>query len=190
MKRLLLTGWAIVSCLLCVSCKEDDTEKPEGKTVYDLDVSAYDRWVYFSFETGVPQSLGLKEAAPAKWDIALHRGDVKTNGGSALKTDVTKLSELTQVPSGKFVSDTLTFDVVVVEADLMQEIMTYDTTEVNLELGSWVRRSGMPPVYTVAPQVYVVRTKDGKHAKIRFSSYKSAMDKAGHATFSYEYPFE
>lgn len=191
MKKLLLTVLPVLLPLAFMACSGTDKEKSQAKTVTDLDVSQYDRWVYFSFETGVPQTLNYTSDAPEQWDIALHRNNVKTNGGAVLRTNATKLSALTEIPSGKYVQDTITYEEVVVDnSQMMQGIVVYDTTEVNKVLGTWVTRSGMPPVYMVSPYVYVIRNKEGKYAKIKFSSFKSAMDKAGFATFSYEYPFE
>ena len=75
-------------------------------------------------------------------------------------------------------------------SQMMQGIIIYDTTEINMVLEDWVTRSGMPPVYSVQPNVYVVRTKEGKYAKIQFTSYKGGEtgDETGFATFTYAYP--
>lgn len=185
---LTLSLWALVTL---ASCNEKTPEsEPVAKTITNLDVSAYDKWVYLSFESGTPEVKGYDEQAPAAWDIAMHRENIKTNGGSALKTAFTELDQVTQVPSGEFVSDQLTEDKVVVDmSQMMQGIIVYDTTEINPVLNDWVVRSGMPPTYTVSENIYVVKTKEGTHAKIKFSSYKNDMDKTGFATFSYEYPF-
>lgn len=191
MKKFSLTVLSVLLPLAFMACSGNEKENSGAKTVTDLDVSRYDRWVYFSFETGVPQTLHYTSDEPEQWDIALHRNNVKTNGGAALRTNATKLSALTEIPLGEYAQDTITYeDVVVDNSGMMQEVVVYDTTEVNKVLGTWVVRSGMPPVYTVSPYVYVVRNKDGKYAKVKFSSFKSAMDKTGFATFSYEYPFE
>lgn len=190
MKKFSLTVLSVLLPLAFMACSGNEKENSGAKTVTDLDVSRYDRWVYFSFETGVPQTLHYTSDEPEQWDIALHRNNVKTNGGAALRTNATKLSALTEIPLGEYAQDTITYEDVVDNSGMMQEVVVYDTTEVNKVLGTWVVRSGMPPVYTVSPYVYVVRNKDGKYAKVKFSSFKSAMDKTGFATFSYEYPFE
>lgn len=173
--------------LLC-ACKK--TKEPvEGKTLADVNVSAYDKWVYLSFASGTPIEKGLDEAAPAEWDIAMHRENIKTNEGAAMQSNAGALSELTALPAGTFTADVMTDSVVIADmSQMMQGIIVYQKSMVNMVLNAWVSRAGMPPVYTVNDNVYVVRNKEGKYAKIKFSSYKNAEDKTGFATFSYEYP--
>ena len=170
----------------------DGTDTVDSKQMKNLDVSAYDRWVYVSLEDGTSVAKGIEEAAPEKWDIAMHRENVKTNEGSAIKTDVTSFDALTAIPEGSvFMPDELTYTEVAVDmSQMMQGIIIYDTTEINMVLEDWVTRSGMPPVYSVRPNVYVVRTKEGKYAKIQFTSYKGGEtgDETGFATFTYAYP--
>ena len=180
--------------MLLASCKDSEKKDPTtniGNTVTltDVDVSAYDQWVYLSFESRTPVVLGVEEDAPAQWDIALHRENVKTNRGAALVTEATSLAALTELPSGDFVSDVMTDSTLIVDmSQMMQGILGYQKSEINPVLNAWVERSGMPPVYTVKNNVYVVRTQEGRYATIKFASYKDAEDKTGFATFSYVFP--
>lgn len=195
MKHLLYyLSMAFSVLLFATSCeknkKKDDSTDPIAKVISNLDASAYDKWVYFSFETGISEIRSYKESAPGKWDVAFHRENVKTNQGSAMKTDKTSLDALTQVPVGEYVKDEMTTDKVIVDmSQMMQGKIGYDTTATNMAMNGWVTRRGMPPVYTVGDNVYVVRTKDGKHAKLKFTSYKNDSDKSGFVSFSYVYPF-
>lgn len=163
------------------------------RTMTALDVSAYDQWVYVSFADGQTVTQHYESPAPENWDIALHRENVKTNNGSAIKTDVTSFEALTTIPAGSvFMKDELTYEEVSVDmSQMMQGIIVYDTTEINMVLEDWVTRSGMPPTYTVQPNVYVVKTEDGQYAKIQFTSYKGGEtgDANGYATFIYGFPF-
>ena len=202
MKKILYYLSAALLCMAALaSCdknKGKDTDGNDGtdtvvsKQMKNLDVSAYDKWVYVSLEDGTSVAKGIEEAAPEKWDIAMHRENVKTNEGSAIKTDVTSFDALTAIPEGSvFMPDVLTYTEVAVDmSQMMQGIIIYDTTEINMVLEDWVTRSGMPPVYSVRPNVYVVRTKEGKYAKIQFTSYKGGEtgDETGFATFTYAYP--
>ena len=189
-----LSGTVLLSMMLLASCKDSVKKDPTtniGNTVTltDVDVSAYDQWVYLSFESRTPVVLGVEEDAPAQWDIALHRENVKTNRGAALVTEATSLAALTELPSGDFVSDVMTDSTLIVDmSQMMQEILGYQKSEINPVLNAWVERSGMPPVYTVKNNVYVVRTQEGRYATIKFASYKDAEDKTGFATFSYVFP--
>ncbi len=189
-----LSGTVLLSMMLLASCKDSEKKDPTtniGNTVTltDVDVSAYDQWVYLSFESRTPVVLGVEEDAPAQWDIALHRENVKTNRGAALVTEATSLAALTELPSGDFVSDVMTDSTLIVDmSQMMQGILGYQKSEINPVLNAWVERSGMPPVYTVKNNVYVVRTQEGRYATIKFASYKDAEDKTGFATFSYVFP--
>lgn len=195
MKHLLYyLSMAFSVLLFATSCdkdkKKDNTTDSTAKVISNLDASAYDKWVYFSFETGISEIRSYKESAPGKWDVAFHRENVKTNDGSAMKTDKTGLDALTEVPVGEYVKDEMTTDKVIVDmSQMMQGKIGYDTTAINMAVNGWVTRSGMPPVYTVGDNVYVFRTKDGKHAKLKFTSYKNDSDKTGFVSFTYVYPF-
>ena len=189
-----LSGTVLLSMMLLASCKDSEKKDPTTNivntvTLTDVDVSAYDQWVYLSFESRTPVVLGVEEDAPAQWDIALHRENVKTNRGAALVTEATSLAALTELPSGDFVSDVMTDSTLIVDmSQMMQGILGYQKSEINPVLNAWVERSGMPPVYTVKNNVYVVRTQEGRYATIKFASYKDAEDKTGFATFSYVFP--
>lgn len=212
MKRVIyFLGAVLAGSLLFASCHEAENHEGDGGTGGDggsgsgadsamvvremkaLDVSEYDQWVYVVFEDGTFQAKGVKDVPPEKWDIALHRENVKTNGGMALKTEVTSFEALTGIPEGSvFRADELTYTEVAVDMSrMMQGIIVYDTTEINMAMEDWVKRSGMPPVYSVQPNVYVVKTKDGQYAKIQFTSYKGGEngDEDGYATFTYGFPF-
>lgn len=180
-----------MALLFLVACNKPDHDKEnsDAVTLTDVDVSAYDQWVYLSFESGTPLTLNVNEETPAEWDIALHRENVKTNQGAALKSDAVSLSALNRLPAGGFVSDVMTDSTLVVDiSQMMQGVLIYQESEINPVLNAWVKRSGMPPAYAVNENVYVVRNKEGKYAKIKFSSYKNAEDKTGFATLSYIYP--
>lgn len=180
----------VLSLLFLAACNKPDNEKDaDAVTLTDVDVSAYDQWVYLSFESGAPIALNVNEEAPVEWDIALHRENVKTNQGAALKSDAVSLSALSELPTGEFVSDVMTDSTLIVDlSQMMQGILIYQKSEINPVLNAWVKYSGMPPVYTLNDNVYVVRNKEGRYAKIKFSSYKNAEDKTGFATLSYIYP--
>ena len=45
----------------------------------------------------------------------------------------------------------------------------------------------MPPSYALSEKVYIFKTAEGKHVKIKFTDYRNAEDKTGHIKFSYLY---
>lgn len=96
------------------SPKVDPSTGLEVKTV-TLDVSAYDKFVYFSFKDGLVYISDEQSKELTNWDIAFHRADIRTNGGkssaigaqgAAFETPATLLSEKVEIPSAdKFETD-------------------------------------------------------------------------------------
>lgn len=190
MKRFLFPLISVSLALLAVSChKPDKTEDSEIRRATNLNASAYDQWVYFSFEDGKATTQAYTEAAPEKWDVAFHRENVRTHGGAALKTEFTALEQVVALPSEGFVSD-VKDSIIVDMSQMMQGIIGYAEAELNPALNAWVTYDidVMPPVYTVRDNVYIVRTRENKYAEIKFTSYKNDVDKTGYVSFDYKYP--
>lgn len=190
MKRFLFPLISVSLALLAVSChKPDKTEDSEIRRATNLNASAYDQWVYFSFEDGKATTQAYTEAAPEKWDVAFHRENVRTHGGVALKTEFTAFEQVVALPSEGFVSD-VKDSIIVDMSQMMQGIIGYAEAELNPALNAWVTYDidVMPPVYTVRDNVYIVRTRENKYAEIKFTSYKNDVDKTGYVSFDYKYP--
>lgn len=62
----------------------DPTTGQKIKSV-TLDVSAYDKFVYFSFEKGIVAISDEQSEEYEAWDIAFHRTDIRTNSGLSTK---------------------------------------------------------------------------------------------------------
>lgn len=124
------------------------------------------------------------------WDIAIHRYDVKTNQGSALATTEKELSAVTVLPAGGFVADVKTDSLIYDMSGMTNNAVGYATAHINEILTQWVRRDGMPPVFTLSGLVYLVKTKSGEYAKIKFTDYTDDENVNGHITFAYVYPFQ
>lgn len=190
MKRFLFPLISVSLALLAVSChKPDKTEDSEIRRATNLNASAYDQWVYFSFEDGKATTQAYTEAAPEKWDVAFHRENVRTHGGVALKTEFTAFEQVVALSSEGFVSD-VKDSIIVDMSQMMQGIIGYAEAELNPALNAWVTYDidVMPPVYTVRDNVYIVRTRENKYAEIKFTSYKNDVDKTGYVSFDYKYP--
>ena len=109
----------ILSVLLITSCKKDevdssiDEDKKESpiKDIKFLDVSSYTDWVYFSFsEEKVVEIEDYTNSLD--WDIAFHRGDIRTNGGTsgigkaeALDTGLKDWDKVTTIPEDGYKKD-------------------------------------------------------------------------------------
>ena len=99
-----------------------------------VDATKYDRWVYIDFHTGKVDSCLVADSLhrPANWDIALHRYDVKTHGGSVLKTQYSELSDLTStgtMPAGNFANDVWSTHKVMIDVShMMQGHVVFEST--------------------------------------------------------------
>lgn len=160
-----------------------------------VDATKYDRWVYIDFHTGKVDSCLVADSLhrPANWDIALHRYDVKTHGGSVLKTQYSELFDLTStgtMPAGNFANDVWSTHKVMIDVShMMQGHVVFESTWYNAAL-DWVTvdTSTMPPTFSTSGKVYIIRMADGTCAAVRLVSYMNVMGTKGHMTFDYIYP--
>lgn len=165
-------------------------------TVY-IDATSYTRWTYVDFHTQKIDSVEItpKAQAPREWDMAIHRYDVKTNGGAVLETRFTGMNTLLSsagMPQGPFVSDEWTTETIITDMSTMADgYLGYTASDYNPELSKWlnVDKSTMPPIYTPSNKVYLLKLKDGTIAAIRLKSYMNALGAKGFITFDYIYPF-
>lgn len=180
-------------------------ENCESMTV---DATDYTKWTYINLETQesvctrILDETGAEEpweeggSMPDDWDIAIHRYDVKTNGGSVLETSCTSISELLDsgsIPDGEYVSDTETTDRITIDmSGMMDGVILYAQSDYNETLSKWlnVDTSTMPPIYTMSNKIYVLRLQDGTHAAIHLLGYANEQNTKGHMTFEYLYPLE
>lgn len=129
------------------------------------------------------------------WDLAFHKYDIRTNGGSALKTGVSNLDDicLSGLPASGFVADT-DGSVYADMSGMMDGFVGYQYVKLNTILCDWVTKTAtgtMPPtIYTLNQHVFVVKTAKGDYAKIKFYDTTNEKDKAVYASFNYEYPMK
>jgi hypothetical protein len=135
--------------------------------------------MYFDFSQG--SVVGVQDLKTDNWDLALQRHVIRTNGGDTnpagqagiLAIEAQTLADVNQVPSDTaLVSDVRT----------KKRLHAY-----NPELHKWYHYSYTNNVLSPKPIVYVVRTQDGKYAKMRILSYYCKNDVAGCMTFEYVY---
>lgn len=177
----------------------------EGSDSLTVDASEYAKWTYINLETKetvatrIVDETGAEEpwedggSLPDDWDIALHRYDVKTNGGAVLETSYTSMDDLLdsgEIPEGNYVEDTadsITIDM----SGMMSGVIGYAAATLNPELAKWidVDTSTMPPVYTLSGKVYVLRLQDGTYAALYFVS-RNWNNVSGNILFEYIYPLE
>jgi hypothetical protein len=178
----------VVLLNITIGCKKDDP-KPEptpapGEKTLTVDATDYGKWVYISFVEGkvVEVSDFQNELS---WDIAFHRMDVRLNGGESgkgkgagLETDATDLNAVKTIPTSGYITDVMD--------SVNVSMLVKEAAPKNLKLSTWVTMIGMPPTsYPVSDKVYIVKSAEGKHVKIKFIDYVNAENKGGFIEFSY-----
>ena len=204
-----LSGWVLALCSICVGlllsgCGQETTSSEPasesnqlveytptpfrpvdvgdhlvGPTVYTVDARAKDLWMYFDFSKG--SVVGVQNLKTDDWDLAFQRHVIRTNGGDTnpagqagiMAIEAQTLADVSQVPSDTdFVSDVRT----------KKRLHAY-----NPEIHKWYSYNYTNNVLLPKPIVYVVRTQEGKYAKMRMLSYYCKNDVAGCMTFEYVY---
>lgn len=157
----------------------ETVEHLTGPTRYTIDARSENVWIYFDFSRGaVVPVLDPKQDA---WDLAFKRYVMRTNGGrsnpagqgAVLKVQARDFAVVAQVP-----------DDVEFQADVHPKNRLHPFNPV---LEKWYNYSYLANVLAPKPEVYVVRTQDGKYAKIRLLSYYCTGNVAGCMTFEYVY---
>lgn len=130
-----------------------------------------------------------------KWDIALHRYDVKTNGASAVATTEKDITKVTEIPASGYVADITNDSIMVDNSGMMNSKIGYAISDYNEVLSKGIEFDSktMPPTpsnWTMSDLVYVVKLASGEYAKIIFTDYRNDDNATGHITFDYVYPFK
>ncbi len=206
-KTILLSLAALMTLLLCASCKSDKNEpKPATKKIV-VDASDYTKWVYINFDKGEVVNVSTPET-DLSWDLGLHRYDFKTNGGTSGKGQgaaarTTQKDLMGNIPTPKDSEWTLDREGLLLmkfgaNKDGKHD-MEYKKQSANFLLTSEpkgqggqgylnkgiISMSGMPPTVTVDPSVFLVRSAAGKIVRVRVLDYQSATKKTGHITLEY-----
>lgn len=192
MKNYLRNG-AILALVLFVfaGCKKDKEEtiiEPLNTKSIVIDAKAYDKWVYLNLSSGkivTPEDY----KNDMSWDVAFHRDNVRTNGGASgigkgagLEIEVKSLAEVTEAPENGYVKDEIT--------DIMTAYIMppqYEKQPANAELEKWGNfdLSEMPPVFVLSENVYVMKTAEGKYAKLKFTDYYNENGESGFIELKY-----
>jgi len=158
-------------------------ERLVGPAFYTLDARASDQWTFFDFSRGsvveVPHQFAVD------WDLAFQRHKMLVNGGATnpkgqggiLNLGEGPFDAVIDAPADGYVEDTIATinpDTIVTE---------------NLAIKTWYHYNLLTHLLHPKPNVYVVRTADGKYAKMRIVSYYCD---GGHASgcFTIEYVYQ
>ena len=137
-----------------------------------------------------------EQPEPEKWHIAVHRNNVRTNGGAAYETSYTSMSELPE-SSEAFADATFTpdtwneLDVWTIREQMLQGLIGNQGIEVNPVLSSWLKVDipPIPPTFTLNNHVFIIRFDDGTFAAIQLENYQSPAGTKCCLTINYKYPY-
>jgi hypothetical protein len=158
---------------------QDVGERLVGPIVYTVDARSQDLWMYFDFSRGTV--VAVQDPKTDAWDLAFQRHVIRTNGGDTnpagqgalLGLEDTDFAAVMRVPDdAKFVRDIRT----------KKRLSVY-----NPAIAKWYSYSYIANILTPKPIVYIVRTQDGKYAKMHILSYYCKGGEAGCMTFEYVY---
>jgi HmuY protein len=154
-----------------------------GPVLYTLEARAAEQWTFFDFSRGsvveVPHQFGVD------WDLAFQRHKIVANGGATnpkgkgaiLNLGGVAFDELLEAPPEGYVEDTI--------ASINAETLTTE----NLAIKAWYHYNFLTHVLRAKSNVYVIRTADGKYAKLRLVSYYCDGGQAS-GCFTIEYVYQ
>ena len=159
---------------------------------FTIDATSYTAWHYISFAdmtltSSVINADGTEDDVPDQWDIALHRYDVKTNGGSAAATSFSTFASLS-LDNLSFEADVWTENKITIDmSHMMEGYLVYAPSYYSAVISGWVDvdTSTMPPIYTMNSKVYVLMTSDGRLVALRLINYMNDSSVKGHMTVEY-----
>lgn len=135
------------------------------------------------------------QGEPREWSIAIHRNNVRTNGGGV---SATPYESIEQIPSGRDWLEELTYtsdtwnqtDVWCVQDKMLLGIVGNQGIGINTVLGEWLTMEipPMPPAFKHNSNVFVVKFADGKYAALQLADYMNAFGTKCHFTINYRYP--
>lgn len=141
-----------------------------GPELVTVDATPADRWTYFSFDQGSV----VERPDRLDWDLAFRRFQVIANGGPGfagtgglLDLGEIDFEGVRAVPGEGYVPNTVRSDTV------------------NTAMRRWYRYSYLSHLLTPKPNVYAVRTADGRYAKIQFVGYYCPGATPGCLSFRY-----
>jgi hypothetical protein len=165
-----------------IPSKIEPQEVGEGLTsviTYTLDASDVEKWTYFDFSKG--GIVKDTEINSLDWDLAFRRAKILTNSGATNKNG----------KGGVKVMESTAFndvDLVPGSGDFEVDYKPYNKAETeNPALLKWYDYNFINHRLDPKPVVYLIRTADGRLAKMRILSFYCREDKAGCYTIQYVY---
>ena len=133
---------------------------------------------------------------PEEWTLAVHRNNVRTNGGAVAETSQTDIDNFSMTTEElsllTFTEDEWTENAV--WADQSQMLNCYIGSQgirINNVLSSWltVDLPPIPPAFTHNNHIFVLRLSDGTYAALQLANYLSPSGTKCFLTINYKYPY-
>ena len=200
-KTVKFLGMAILGLsLVATSCKKDETtdETPTDNTITvslsKKNNEKVDHWVYYSFDTKSEVS-GIDSSnfkTSDKWDIAFHSRHVRLNGGTsgmgmAAAYDAGKVewSLVTVAPQNGYQEDVYADSILYAGNGANGPIMVGTDLNKVFENAFSFDANTHPPTYAANHNVYIIKTRTGKYAKIMLTDYYNDKGVSGYISFKY-----
>lgn len=166
-----------------------DTETGIYTYWYDVFGQGISKYEFRSFYPTRAQS------EPENWTFAVHRNNVRTNGGAVAATTLTSLDQLPDDPAelAKLTYTPDKFnrtDVWTIQDRMLLGLIGNQGIEVNDVLSSWLKMSipPVPPAFSMDGRVFVLRLADGTYAGLQLRDYQSTTGIKCCLTIDYRYP--
>ncbi|MGB8489675.1 MAG: HmuY family protein [Bacteroidales bacterium] len=175
---------------LLAGCTKTDTSPAIQSQLFEVNSTGSTIWKYFSFAKN--DTISVSDPATSnEWDLAFQRYRIRTNGGESGNGMGSAANSFLKGQAGfdalKIVPDTATFAIdESIEIAVQQGYATYI---VNPELYTWFSIELATQGTQIVPSdfVYIVKSAEGKYAKVWFKSYYSAANVSGYVSFQYKY---
>ncbi len=133
---------------------------------------------------------------PDSWSFAVHRNNVRTNGGAVYETQYKSMDELPESSEAfsnmKFTEDEWSENEVWdSQEQMLQCLVPSQGISINKVLSSWLSMKipPMPPAFSLNNHVFILRLKDGTYAALQLENYQSSTGTKCWLTINYKYPY-
>ncbi|MCI5913383.1 MAG: HmuY family protein [Prevotella sp.] len=133
---------------------------------------------------------------PENWTFAIHRNNVRTNGGAVIETTYTSMDELPETSEAfrnmTFVEDEWSENEVwSSQEQMLLCLVPSQGIEINKVLSSWLTMDipPMPPAFHHNNHVFILRLSDGTYAALQLANYLSPTGTKCFLTINYKYPY-
>lgn len=134
---------------------------------------------------------------PAKWDIAVHLDNVRTNGGAAYETELTDMSALPS-SSSEFKDKVFTEDswnekdVWVEKSEMLLGLIGSQAIKTNPVLSNWLNTKipPMPPSVERNDHIFILRLKNGNYVALQLAYHKTKDDRNYGLTINFRYYYD